>query len=69
MRAVKELTDRSYPGLIAATAQFDDEVKELEQAGVNGAFNFYAEAGRGFAEHVCQSLDDECRLEPAGKEV
>ena len=64
MRAVAELTDKSYNGIIAATAQFDDEVEELKKAGVHGAFNFYAEAGHGFAEHVCQTLDAECQLKP-----
>ena len=40
-----------------ATAQFDDEVAALQEAGVQAAFNFYAEAGAGFAEHVCERLE------------
>jgi predicted Kef-type K+ transport protein len=58
MQAVKELTAYNFDGIMAATAQFDDEVEELKEAGVHGAFNFYAEAGYGFAEHVCKVLDD-----------
>jgi predicted Kef-type K+ transport protein len=52
MRAVEELTSSDFNGSIAATAQFDDEVAELKQAGLQAAFNFYAEAGFGFAEHA-----------------
>ncbi|CAB1057805.1 Putative glutathione-regulated potassium-efflux system protein KefB [Olavius sp. associated proteobacterium Delta 1] len=61
MQAVKELSVNNFDGIIAATAQFDDQVEELKEAGVQGAFNFYAEAGYGFAEHVCQALDDKGR--------
>jgi len=57
MRAVEELKSRGFNSLIAATAQFDDEVEELRQAGVHAAFNFYAEAGFGFAEHACRILE------------
>jgi glutathione-regulated potassium-efflux system ancillary protein KefC len=68
MQAARELHAEKFEGIIAATAQFDDQIEELKEAGVHGAFNFYAEAGHGFAEHVCRSFDDECRLEPGGKE-
>ncbi len=47
--------------LIAATARHPDEVAELEAAGVDAAFNFFADAGLGFAEHVWDRLGD--RLE------
>jgi predicted Kef-type K+ transport protein len=67
LQAARELTANNFKGIIAATAQFDDQVEELKAAGVHGAFNFYAEAGHGFAEHVCRTLDAECRLEPEGK--
>ena len=59
MRAVEELVDRNFTGLIAATAQFDDEIEELKQAGAHAAFNFYAEAGFGFAEHAGRILKTE----------
>jgi hypothetical protein len=68
IQAVRELQADNFNGIIAATAQFDDQVEELKEAGVHGAFNFYAEAGHGFAEHVCRAFHDECRLEPDGKE-
>jgi hypothetical protein len=58
--AVEELTRLRYEGKVAATAQYDDEVEELKEAGAHAAYNIYAEAGYGFAEHVCQGLGDEC---------
>jgi predicted Kef-type K+ transport protein len=59
MNAVEELTRRQYQGQIAATALFDDEAEELRQAGAHAAYNIYAEAGYGFAEHICQVLEGE----------
>ena len=68
MQAARELHGDKFGGIIAATAQFDDQIEELKETGVHGAFNFYAEAGHGFAEHVCRSFNDECRLAPEGQE-
>ncbi|UCD78447.1 MAG: cation:proton antiporter [Desulfobacterales bacterium] len=66
LQAVQELGTKKYEGLIAATAQFDDEVEELRNAGVHAAFNFYTEAGFGFAEHVFTTLNlnGKFRVEP-----
>jgi len=64
MQAVKELSTASFQGLIAATAQFDDEVEELKNAGVHVAFNFYAQAGCGFADHTSKSLEKMWRFDP-----
>ena len=58
MIALNELTQRHFKGKIAATAMFDDEVEELKQAGAHAAYNIYAEAGFGFAEHVLRAMDE-----------
>ena len=58
MNALEELTRRQFPGKIAAAARYDDEVDELKQAGAHAAYNIYAQAGFGFAEHVHQALED-----------
>jgi len=50
--AVRRLAEQGYRGRVAATAQFDDQLAELRDAGANAAFNFYEGAGAGFAEHV-----------------
>jgi glutathione-regulated potassium-efflux system ancillary protein KefC len=43
--------------VVTATAKHDDQVKELEEHGVDAAFNLYAEAGLGYAEFVKEALD------------
>jgi Trk K+ transport system NAD-binding subunit len=62
--AVKRLTSLSFRGVLAGTAFYDDELEELRAAGVKAAFNFFSEAGKGFAEHVCTTAQTElsCRL-------
>ncbi|QOL25072.1 cation:proton antiporter [Thalassotalea sp. LPB0316] len=40
----------NYQGKIAAIARYDDERAELEELGIDKVFNFYNEAGVGFAE-------------------
>ena len=57
MTAVAQLTEMKFAGSMAATAKFDDEVEKLKEAGVHAVFNLYAEAGFGFAEHVCEAID------------
>jgi glutathione-regulated potassium-efflux system ancillary protein KefC len=54
---VDQLRARDYRGRIAATAKYPDEVEHLREVGVEAAFNIYAEAGTGFAEHVCTLLN------------
>jgi predicted Kef-type K+ transport protein len=56
LAAAQEITNMKFPGKIAAIAQFDDEVETLKKAGIHAAFNFYAEAGAGFADHVSEML-------------
>jgi len=43
--------------VVTATAKHDDQVQELEDNGVDAAFNLYAEAGRGYADFVRDALD------------
>lgn len=54
--AARQLTQSGYTGKLAAVAKYADEIEALDQAGVHAAFNLYAEAGAGFAEHVCNKL-------------
>ncbi len=46
----EQLRSANYQGKIAAIARYDDDRQELEQLGVDKVFNFYNEAGVGFAE-------------------
>lgn len=52
LQAARILKRLGYEGVIASSAMFDDEVKELRSVGVDTAFNLYNEAGAGFAQHV-----------------
>jgi predicted Kef-type K+ transport protein len=52
------LASFGFPGIVASTARFDDEIEELKSAGVHATFNFYEEAGDGFAQHVHEQFGD-----------
>lgn len=57
MFAYRLLRASQYEGKVAAIARFPDEVEALEAAGVDVAFNMYAEAGTGFSSHVRGNLE------------
>ena len=57
LRVLKELRNSGYKGKIMATASFEDEIEELKKEGANEAFNLYAEAGVGFAEHISRAFE------------
>ncbi len=57
MFALEELQKSEFHGMITATARFDDEREELIQAGATAAYNIFSEAGAGYADHVCQSVN------------
>lgn len=54
--AVKWLKRVGYSGQIGAVTKYEEDRVELEAAGVNAAFNYYAEVGVGFADHVQKEL-------------
>jgi len=45
-----QLRNAGYHGPVAAIARFEDDREELLKAGIDNVFNFYIEAGTGFAE-------------------
>ena len=50
-----------YKGRIAAIARYEDEREMLLEIGVDNVFNYYVEAGTGFAEeslHLLEELSD-----------
>ncbi|WP_448214279.1 cation:proton antiporter domain-containing protein [Colwellia sp. MEBiC06753] len=51
-----QLRITNYQGQIAAIARFDDEREQLENLGIDRVFNFYNEAGVGFAEESLAML-------------
>ncbi len=54
--AAKRIRSRFSEVTIAAIVSFDDQVHELEEAGVNYVFNVHKEAGAGFADHICEQM-------------
>jgi len=52
LAVLEQLAAASFSGHVVATAKFPDEVDALKSAGATTVFNFYVEAGAGFAEHV-----------------
>jgi predicted Kef-type K+ transport protein len=56
--AAEHLRKEGYTGLIGAIAKFPDDEPALRAAGVGQVFNLYAEAGSGFAQHVCSAQQD-----------
>lgn len=53
----EQLRQSHYAGKIAAIARFEDQRAELSEIGVDKIFNFYTEAGVGFAEESLALID------------
>lgn len=62
--AARTLRNSGYRGHLAATARYEEDEAALREAGVDAVYNFYAEAGYGLADTVCQQLL--CDLPQAG---
>lgn len=52
----EQLHSANYTGEIAAIARFPDEHQKLIEGGIDKVFNFYTEAGLGFAEESLQLI-------------
>ncbi len=59
----KQLKLCGYKGHIAAIARYEDEREKLIDLGVDNVFNYYVEAGTGFAEESMQLLTQESSLQ------
>lgn len=59
--AYEQLEANGFKGTVAGTAKYDDEVERLKDAGFDAAYNIYAEAGSGFANHVSDALCSEVK--------
>lgn len=57
--AIRQLAKAGFRGKVAATVKYDDQIEELQKAGADAAYNIYAEAGSGFADHVSVQLCDD----------
>ncbi|NMH61028.1 cation:proton antiporter family protein [Alteromonas ponticola] len=57
----KQLNNAGYKGKIAAIARYEDEVEYLLDHGVDKVFNFFTEAGLGFAEESLAYIGEDAR--------
>lgn len=72
MPSVNDITDitnqlkiSGYQGHIAAIARYEDEREMLKALGIDNVFNYYVEAGTGFAEESLHLLEQESNIKPA----
>ncbi|NRA19005.1 MAG: cation:proton antiporter [Oceanospirillaceae bacterium] len=54
--ALEQLKASGYTRAVTAIANYPDQQRELQELGVDSTYNFYLEAGRGFAEHVNEKI-------------
>jgi len=54
--AVEMIKKTDFQGVISVAVKHDDCIGPLKAAGVDSVFNVYAEAGAGYANHVCESV-------------
>ncbi|MFE7629616.1 cation:proton antiporter [Kocuria sp. NPDC057446] len=54
--ALRQLSATGFDGVVAAVAQYDDEVQELRGHGVRTVFNLYSGAGIGLAAETVEAL-------------
>jgi glutathione-regulated potassium-efflux system ancillary protein KefC len=50
--AAKQLAATEFKGFVAATVMYSDDAESLKKEGVQAVYNFYTEAGAGFANHI-----------------
>lgn len=59
--ALREIQSAGFTGPVTASSRFEDHRLELEEAGATAAYNIYAEAGAGYADHVCRATGLVCK--------
>lgn len=54
--SMKQLKAAGYQGSVVAVAKYEDEKQKLEACGIDAVYNYYNEAGAGFARHAFANL-------------
>ena len=54
--SMRQLKEAGYTGSVVAVAKYEDEKKMLEESGIDAVYNYYNEAGSGFARHAFANL-------------
>ncbi|MBT8449146.1 MAG: cation:proton antiporter [Gammaproteobacteria bacterium] len=55
----EQLTNANYTGKVVAIARYEDQIERLSECGIDRIFNFYDEAGVGFAEESLALLQEQ----------
>lgn len=63
--ACRELRERGFRGLISATHVFPEELAPILAAGCDVSYNYFSEAGVGFARHTWEALSQPAESEAA----
>ena len=53
-QAAQLIRSMGFTGCLSATAQHDDQILELNELGVDAAYNIYGNAGAAFANFICK---------------
>ena len=64
LNTTRQIRAAHYDGLIGAVARYEDDQQRLLDGGIDKVFNFFTEAGTGFAEESAEAIYGE-RLDPA----
>ena len=54
--SMRQLKEAGYEGSVVAVAKYEDEKATLQAAGIDAVYNYYNEAGAGFARHAFANL-------------
>jgi len=54
---LERIKSKNFQGKVAVIAKYSDHTEQLNESGADAAYNIYAEAGSGFANHVSELLD------------
>jgi len=65
----QQLRNANYPGKIAAIARYEDEKEKLLHSGIDAVFNFFTEAGTGFAEESLLMIESPADFSQDAEEV
>jgi len=57
----EQLRNVNYQGKVAAIARYEDQIEKLTECGIDKIFNFYNEAGVGFAKESLTLIDHQSK--------
>jgi len=62
LHAAGQLQRMGFQGTLSAIVRYEDEITQLQAAGVQAVYHVYREAGAGFASQICSQLEAGCSV-------